>query len=145
MAKVLVAWRLCLQNFRKWTTNPRIYVMICLLFIDLYYTSRNLLEYCQFTEQPVTPYLFPMLMQNDHMFLLLGLVLLFCDAPFLDEEQPYLLLRAGKKSWTAQPAHSIGKFPVIQSGIPVSVCFTLARCLCRNATIADTQFIPTAR
>ena len=101
MGKFFMPWRLCLQNFRKWTVNPRLYVLACLLFIDLYYTSQGLIGFCQYADTTVTPYLLPMLMESDRDFLFLGLVLLFCDAPFLDEEQPYILLRSGKKRWMA--------------------------------------------
>lgn len=38
---------------------------------------------------------------DDHVVLIvtLGAMLLFCDAPFIDLEQPYIVLRAGRKTW----------------------------------------------
>ena len=31
------------------------------------------------------------------MMLFLGVVLLFCDAPFIEDEQPYIMLRSGRR------------------------------------------------
>lgn len=38
---------------------------------------------------------------DDHVVLIvtLGAMLLFCDAPFIDLEQPYIVLRSGRKTW----------------------------------------------
>lgn len=33
------------------------------------------------------------------MMLFLGVVLLFCDAPFIEDEQPYIMLRSGRRIW----------------------------------------------
>jgi hypothetical protein len=51
----------------------------------------------------VTPWVFPALMSSRYfgVVLLLGLVLLFCDAPFMDAGQTLLMGRAGKKNWCA--------------------------------------------
>lgn len=42
-------------------------------------------------------------MSDDHVVLIasLGALLLFCDAPFIDSEQPYIVLRSGRKKWVA--------------------------------------------
>ena len=50
----------------------------------------------------ITPYLFPFIMSDSNSVLLftLGIVLLLCDAPFIEEDQPYIILRSGRKLWT---------------------------------------------
>lgn len=35
------------------------------------------------------------------LMILLGLILLFCDAPFMESEQPYIIMRSGREIWTA--------------------------------------------
>ena len=103
MGNLLMIWRLCIQNFRKWTANPRIYVLAILMLIHFYFYSPTINNFCQDMELSITPYLFPLVIKNmaNLNLIMLALVLLFCDAPFLDEEQPYILIRAGKKRWMA--------------------------------------------
>lgn len=103
MGNVLMIWRLCIQNFRKWTANPRIYVLAILMLIHFYFYSPTINNLCRDMEFSITPYLFPLVVKNiaNLNLIMLALVLLFCDAPFLDEEQPYILIRAGKKRWMA--------------------------------------------
>jgi hypothetical protein len=33
------------------------------------------------------------------LLIMLGIVLLFCDAPFIDAHQPYVIIRSGKRDW----------------------------------------------
>ena len=52
---------------------------------------------------PVTPWSLPFLMTtfNSLIIIMLGFVFLYCDAPFLDEQQPYLILRVGRRIFAA--------------------------------------------
>ena len=58
-------------------------------------------ELCARTGYKVTPYLLPFLLDEGSavMMLFLGVVLLFCDAPFIEDEQPYIMLRSGRRIW----------------------------------------------
>lgn len=50
---------------------------------------------------PVCAWVFPFLMSDYYavLIILFGFILLLCDAPFVDTEQFYLIIRCGKKTW----------------------------------------------
>ncbi len=90
-----------MQNFKKWKTNPRIYALFLILFclmltvfspfndLSVRYQTRNTIWFLPFS---VSDYL-----MGFHF--LMGFVLLFCDAPFIDKLQPYVIVRIGKVKW----------------------------------------------
>lgn len=51
----------------------------------------------------VSPYVFPFLLTSNYTLkiLLLLVILLFCNAPFMDEAQLYILVRGGRRKWCA--------------------------------------------
>lgn len=97
--------RACLSitqnNLYKWVLNPRIYLVAVLL--GAYFHSRifPILQFCDYYQVGISPFLFPFFLSDDHVVLIvtLGAMLLFCDAPFIDLEQPYIVLRSGRKTW----------------------------------------------
>ena len=97
--------RACLSitqnNLYKWVLNPRIYLVAVLL--GAYFHSRifPILQFCDHYQVGISPFLFPFFLSDDHVVLIvtLGAMLLFGDAPFIDLEQPYIVLRAGRKTW----------------------------------------------
>jgi hypothetical protein len=48
-----------------------------------------------------SPWLFPFLTGQNYskIFIFIGILLLFCDAPFIDKSQPYLIIRSGRRKW----------------------------------------------
>lgn len=90
-----------LQNLRKWPHNPRVWT----LFILLLYFSRRVSSFLEpislSAGKKLSPWLLPYLL-HDRFFLLcvsLCMLLFFCDAPFLDNLQPYTLFRIGRRRW----------------------------------------------
>lgn len=101
MGKISNIFTCCAQNFRKWPTNPRLYVLGLLLIA---FQTSYVLPISQFSRAvyvPATPWIFPFLTSDPTLLLMLmlGIVMLFCDAPFIDAHQPYLIIRAGKRNW----------------------------------------------
>lgn len=92
---------ICLLNIRKWATNPRIYVIIALLFTITYHFISSLIPICYHTGYRITPWIFPFLMDNSKFQILtiLGVKLLFCDAPFENQMQSYFLIRCNRNQW----------------------------------------------
>ncbi|BAE83937.1 hypothetical protein DesLBE_5324 [Desulfitobacterium sp. LBE] len=90
-----------MQNLLKWSANPRIYVLGLLLLVFLSESVRPIAEFSSAVNVPVTPWVFPYLALHQLVLLciMLGVVLLFCDAPFIDAHQPYVIIRSGKKNW----------------------------------------------
>ncbi|MEW9095588.1 MAG: hypothetical protein AB2417_10955 [Clostridiaceae bacterium] len=90
-----------INNIRKWATNPRIYVLFILITMFLWSSIRPILSFSEEMGIRVTPWVFPHLASSfvGQLILMLGVVLLFCDAPFIDEGQPYFLIRSGRYIW----------------------------------------------
>ncbi len=101
MDKVKAVFNIAGNNFRKWLVNPRIYLTLILL--SLYIQSRlaPISQFCSTFGYKITPYVFPYLMSDriSVMIIMFGLILLFCDAPFIESEQPYIMMRSGRKMW----------------------------------------------
>lgn len=101
MGKVIRIFSCCAQNLRKWPSNPRIYVLGLLLIGFLFEWVRPIADFSSAVHVSVTPWVFPYLSLSQKVLLLimLGIVLLFCDAPFIDAHQPYVIIRSGKRDW----------------------------------------------
>lgn len=92
---------IAVNGVKKWRTSPRIFLIVILL--GAYFHSRisPLYSFCAQYAIGVSPGLFSFLMSDAHVVLIvsLGALLLFCDAPFIDLEHPYIILRSGKRKW----------------------------------------------
>ncbi|MBW9158702.1 hypothetical protein [Clostridium tagluense] len=89
------------NNIRRWGANPRIYILGILLCIFLWNYISPILNFSKIMGYRVTPWIFPFISDftYTHMMMMFGIVFLFCDAPFMNEEQPYLLIRCGRTQW----------------------------------------------
>lgn len=98
MRKVLF---IALCHFLRWPSNPRMYLLLILLTGYMNMMLHPLRKFCEQYNTLISPWVFPYLMAEPYSLLMvmLGIVLLFCDAPFLDEEQPYIILRSGRLCW----------------------------------------------
>lgn len=101
MGKVFACFSIALHNFKKWAVNPRLYILLLMEVLYLHSRLSPVGELCARTGYKVTPYLLPFLLDEGSavMMLFLGVVLLFCDAPFIEDEQPYIMLRSGRRIW----------------------------------------------
>lgn len=91
MGKAFACFSIALHNFKKWAVNPRLYILLLIEILYLHSRLSPVGELCARTGYKVTPYLLPFLLDEGSavMMLFLGVVLLFCDAPFIEDEQPY--------------------------------------------------------
>lgn len=101
MANLRKSLFIALYHFRRWPTNPRIYLLFILLAGYIHMMVYPIRNFCAIYDVRISPWIFPCLMAEPYslLMIMLGIILLFCDAPFLDEEQPYVILRAGRKCW----------------------------------------------
>jgi len=101
MRNISIFFSVSLENFRKWPANPRIYILFLTLIMIINLYTSPFLDASNSLEIPITPWIYPYLTCNPYflLFSMLGIVLLFCDAPFFDNTQPYVLVRCGKKKW----------------------------------------------
>src|SRR5699024_1005021 len=60
-------------------------------------------DFCARGGYTVGPWVFPFLLAEPYsrLMVMLGLILLLCDAPFIESDHPALLLRSGRRTWTA--------------------------------------------
>lgn len=89
------------NNIFRWRNNPRIYILIILLFILLWEFLNPIIAFSNAVGYRVTPWLFPFLSSFAYTqrIMMFGILLLFCDAPFAHEGQPYLMIRSGRTHW----------------------------------------------
>lgn len=99
----MVSLKCCINTFLKWKGNPKIWVVGAFLVFYIYNLTAPITAFCQDVGYPVTPWLFPYFFSNSSasLLLMLAFVLFLCDAPFLDQQQVFVLLRTGRRKWTA--------------------------------------------
>ena len=93
----------CMANhFRKWPRSPRIWMvfLIMMTYCTPYFTT-TIRQFCQDYDAACTGWLLPLALtvENRRLWIMLLPMLLFCDAPFLDEQQPFLIVRTGRLRW----------------------------------------------
>ena len=93
----------CMMNqFRKWGKSIRIWMVFILFAI---FVSTNFTEsirlFCQQYDVSCSIWMMPLVMtkMNHRLWIMLLPILLFCDAPFFDEQQPFLIIRIGRMRW----------------------------------------------
>lgn len=91
----------CAQNFRKWGANYRIWIIVIFAIIFTQEMTAPVLSFSRQLGIPVSPWIFPFLYGQGYVKLLFffPLLLLYCDAPFVDENQPYIIARSGRTAW----------------------------------------------
>jgi hypothetical protein len=101
MDRVMQTVHLGVNGMRRWATSPRHYVIAVLAVLWMHSLVSPLRAFSQTVEVNVTPWAFPLVAcyWRPAMFILLGVVLLFCDAPFANDGTPYECVRAGRHSW----------------------------------------------
>jgi hypothetical protein len=99
--KNTVIFSMAHNNIKKWLTNPRIYLIVVLLVAYFHSRISPIYMFCESYDVRISPFIFPYFMSDRHVVLITSLaaMLLFCDAPFIDSEQPYIVLRSGRKKW----------------------------------------------
>ena len=116
----------CMINqFRKWLQSPRIWMVFLLFsaFISNSFTG-SIRIFCEQYGAGSSIWLFPLAltMNNRRLWVMLLPILLFCDAPFLDEQQPFQIIRTGRIRW------AVGQILYIltASGIFFIACFLIS-------------------
>lgn len=88
-------------NLRKWRTDGRIFlILLCVLAFSLWNLG-GIRDFASDNSLPVTAWVFPHFWGNPSMLLLFGcmVVLLFCDAPFVDAQMAQWIVRMGRMDW----------------------------------------------
>jgi len=109
------------NNIRRWSTNPRLYILAILLLILMWSYIDPILQFSKAMGYRVAPWIFPFLTNfpMTQRLLMLGIVFLFCDAPFAHEGQPYLMIRSGRMHWAS------GQVLYIMAGTAIYLLFII--------------------
>ena len=91
----------CGGSLRRILREPRFYVALLwfvFLIINLIVSIRDL---SALSGVKSSPWVFPLVTRSsgNQMFIIIGALLIFCDAPFLHSGSEWQILRAGRKSW----------------------------------------------
>ncbi len=89
------------QNFRKWQTDYRIWtIAIFLLVLTLMYAD-DFKTVADYLGEKAPIWIFPFMYTKKHAKVLftLPIILLFCDAPFIDKNQLFITMRTSRTKW----------------------------------------------
>ncbi|MCD2493426.1 hypothetical protein LQE92_12455 [Lacrimispora sp. NSJ-141] len=83
--------------------SPRFYIALILAGILFQQIEGPIRTLCAQTGYSITPWLFPHLTSLYYIqnIVTLGVVLIFCDAPFIKNNTPYTMIRTGRSRWFA--------------------------------------------
>ncbi len=89
------------QNFRKWQTDYRIWtIAVFLLILTLMYADdfRRVADYLN-EKAPIWIFPFMYTKKTAKVLFMLPVTLLFCDAPFIDKNQMFVMMRTSRTKW----------------------------------------------
>ncbi len=97
--KILI--RICGVNLRKALRTPRTYVAVLWVGVVFYGFVVGVREFCALSGLDVSPWMIPFLtgMSGNQLFIILGALLVFCDAPFLTPHSMWQVARSGRMNW----------------------------------------------
>ncbi len=90
-----------MYSIRQRATNPRIICLFVLMSMFVWNDFEVIGSLTGTTGIKTNPFIFPFF-SNDpvkQLILLAGIVFLFSDAPFIDKNQPYIIIRSKRISW----------------------------------------------
>lgn len=96
------AFAACKDNFRRWLTNPKLYVTFILIVImQDYIMIASIRSFAREMDVGIGPWIYPFLPSSWYLCMLeaLGSVFLFCDAPMINQGTPYIFVRTGRRAW----------------------------------------------
>lgn len=98
MGEIKQVITICNLNFRKWLSNTRIQIIFLLDFLIIYNYLEGIRSFTNLVKVSVTLWSLPFFMTtfNSLIPIMLGFIFIYCNAPFLDEQQPYLIIRVGR-------------------------------------------------
>ena len=101
MSFIKITVCICLQNFRKWQKDYRIWTIAAILFILILENTRKFSDLSADLGVSSSIWQYPFLYSQYHLKLIftLPLLLMFCNAPFIDQNALFLIVRCKRKAW----------------------------------------------
>ncbi len=95
--------RVALYYYRKWFTDPRIYIAFFLGSLFIINHASNYILYARSINEPINflePFIYAMNTLECQVIVFASFILLISDAPFIDNNSVYILLRSKKEKWS---------------------------------------------
>ena len=91
----------CRIRLIKTFTTPRFYVALLWVLLEFQGTASGIRAFCKTSGIDAAFWILPFLTHRcfAQVMIALGALLLFCDAPFLEPDSSFQILRAGRKNW----------------------------------------------
>lgn len=101
MNSVRSVFSICAQNFRKWTTDHRMWTIAAIVIVMTFVYANNVRRNAVMIDSDVSLWIFPFLYTESLMVVVftMPVVLMFCDAPFLDKNQTFVMTRTSRVKW----------------------------------------------
>ena len=101
MNSVRTIFSICAQNFRKWATDYRMWTIAVLLIVMTLIFADDVRKNAIVLGSDVSMWIFPLLYISRYMKLVftLPVVLMFCNAPFIDKNQTFVMMRTSRVKW----------------------------------------------
>ena len=89
------------QNFRKWQTDYRIWTIAFFLIILTLMYAEDFKTVADYLNNKAPIWIFPFMYTKSSAKVLftLPVMLLFCDAPFIDKNQMFVMMRTSRTKW----------------------------------------------
>lgn len=96
-----VSAKVCCESIRKWKYEPRIWSAALLACFFAWNKIELVRQVCIEQRLAISNWYFPFLFSDsmNTLFFFFGILLIFCDAPFMDNQQMFVILRSGKRQW----------------------------------------------
>ncbi|MEN6418281.1 MAG: hypothetical protein ABFC73_05105 [Clostridiaceae bacterium] len=102
MFSVREAVGICNGQFRQWPGNLRVYMAFLFGMAVSSVPILNYLDFAKALQEPINavePFIIMQTLREHMTTLLLGLLLLLSDAPFINQRSTYSIIRVSRKSW----------------------------------------------
>ena len=101
LEKWIISWKVCKGSLVKWKSDPRIWCVLALIVLFEWIRLEPIHKVCEMMGLCVSCWYFPFLTTGDihQLFYFLGILILFCNAPFIDNQQMFVILRVGRRNW----------------------------------------------
>lgn len=98
MRLLKIIFAVAIQNLRKWLTDYRIWAIAIILLILIHENVHDLAKFSKTAGVDSSLWIFPFLYSQYHQKLIftIPLILLFCNAPFVDNNSIFMIKRSGK-------------------------------------------------
>lgn len=115
MDRIRMSLRVCQIRLRKTFTTPRFYVALLWIAILFHVMTVGIRGFCEQTGVDVTFWMLPFMTRynGDQIIIVLGALLLFCDAPFLEPNSGGRFCGPGGKAGFGETCCTLWLFPFL--------------------------------